>query len=326
MSRYTSSVILRRTLLFTLAAASAGCLDYTIETTVYPDGTGERVQRMDVTRNDDFHLPGPVFRALTLATPERGWTHSTEIDPDGDTTWTFHRRTNVRSLADWSSPDRSVLILGTTPERSEARVGYVRLGDVVFRSNIQVATTRGSDGKSTVTYRESLMWDNAADAIVEFILRDLDQILKTRYPRLADGERGQIVGFARARIWVAGEEGLFHGENEDEAIARAVESTAEHGVKIIRARYPAAGPDVLREVMEDLLDLENEASGRLFQETLPGLNLGFNTSVVFRLRLPGRVTTTNAESRDGEVLEWTFSPLDDLAAPIEVFAESVIGS
>ena len=59
-----------------------------------------------------------------------------------------------------------------------------------------------------------------------------------------------------------------------------------------------------------------------------GLSLsvkGLNTSVVFRLNLPGTVSTTNASGRDGTTLTWKFSPLDKLTSPVEIFAESVVG-
>jgi hypothetical protein len=319
----TTRRILRTTALAALLLGPAACLDYTIETTVNPDGSGVRVERMEVTRNDDAGITGDELRALTLATPERGWT--SRVDEDGDTTWVFERTRTLRDLGAWSAATGDPLILGTIPAKAETRLGYVRLGDVQFRSSIQVGVSRRSDGTSLVSYREAFVWDHAADALVEFTLRDLDGILKSRYARLTDAERGSIVGYARARIWVAGDEGLFFGENEEEAIARAVESTAEHAVKVMRVRYPDADTDVVRQVMSDLLELDDDQTERLFLEALPGLNLGFNTSVVFRLTLPGRVTSSNADGRDGNVLEWKFSPLDDLMGPVEVFAESIIG-
>ena len=308
-----------------LALGLTGCLDYTVETTLLADGTGSRVERMEITRNSDFDLSEAAFRALTRTTPERGWKRSHKVDSDGDTTWILERKADVRRLSDWADPARSVLILGTTPEKAQQRVGYVKLGDVVFRSSIQVSVSHRSDGTSLVTYRESFLWDQAADALVEFLLTDLDRTLRERYPRLNDAERGAIVGFARARFWVAGDEGLFFGENEDEAIAEAAERTAEQAVKIVRVRYPEADADELRTIVSRLLHDQDNQVSRLFEETLPGMNLGFNTSMVFRLTLPGSVTTTNAPKREGNTLEWEFSPLDDLTTPKEIFGEAVVG-
>jgi hypothetical protein len=188
-----------------------------------------------------------------------------------------------------------------------------------------VAVAHRSDGTTLVTYRESFLWDQAADALVESLVQDLDGTLAQRYPRLTGAERASILGFARARIWVAGDEGLFTGENESEAIARAADKTAEQAVKIVRVHYPEAKSDTLRQIVADLLDDKDERISRIFEETLPGLNLGLNTSVVFRLTLPGTVSTTNAPERDGNTLSWTFSPLDNLTGPVEVFAESVVG-
>ncbi|GMV03836.1 MAG: hypothetical protein AMXMBFR53_01180 [Gemmatimonadota bacterium] len=301
-----------------------GCLDYTIETTLREDGTGARVERMEVTRNSDFDLPAADFRVLTRSRG-RGWTPGTRVDSDGDTTWVLERRNDIGRLGEWADPSRGTLILGALPSKADERVGYVRLGDVAFRSSIQVGVTRRSDGTSMVSYRESFLWDQAADALVEFILQSLDRSLRARYSRLTEGERGSVLGFARARIWVAGEEGLFFGENEDEAIARAAEQTAAQAVKIVRVRYPEATADELREMIATIMSLEDGAVERLFVELLPGLNLAFNTKMVFRLTLPGTVGTTNAQHRSGNTLEWEFSPMDNLTKPLEVFAEAVVG-
>lgn len=318
----------RSRILGTVASAVAllgatGCLDYTIETTLQADGTGVRVERMEVKRNDDFSLPVADFRAVTLS-QGRGWTEATRVDADGDTTWVLERRTDLRRLGEWSDPARRPLILGVLPSRADERMGYVRLGDVVFRSSTQVGITRRSDGTSVVSYRESFLWDQAADVIVEFVLAGADKALRDRYPRLTEVERGTVLGFARARLWVAGEEGLFTSENEEEAIARAAETTAEHAEKVVRARYPEVTTEALRELFAAVMALEGEELERLFEDRLPGLNLGFNTQVVFRLTLPGTVTATNGARVEGGVLEWTFSPLDRLTEPVEVFAEAVV--
>jgi hypothetical protein len=316
--------VLRAPALAMLALGLAGCMDYTFETTLEPDGSGVRVERMEVTRHDDLPLSEAEFRALTGATPDEGWGVTTRVDEDGDTTWVFERRREIDELAGWSDLSSRTLIVGTTPDQAAHRLGYVRLGDVAFRSSIQVGVARQSDGTSLVTYRERFLWDHVADAIVEFMLRDLEGALQTRYPDLTATDRGAIVGFARARLWIAGEEGLFFGENQDEAVTRAVERTTAHALKIVRVRDPGADGDELRALLTDLLAAQDEEAERLFAQTLPGLNLGFNTSVVFRLTLPGRITTTNTGRRDGNTLEWRFSPLDDITSPIEVFAEAVI--
>lgn len=307
-----------------LALGLAGCMDYTFETTLEPDGSGVRVERMEVTRHDDLPLSEAEFRALTGATPDEGWGVTTRVDEDGDTTWVFERRREIHALAGWSDPSSRTLIVGTTPDRAGHRLGYVRLGDVAFRSSIQVGVARQSDGTTLITYRERFFWDHVTDVVVEFMLRDLEGALETRYPDLTASERAAIMGFARACLWTAGEEGLFFGENEEEAVARAVERIATHALKFVHTRHARADGDELRALLTDLLAVQNEEAERLFAQTLPGLNLGFNTSMVFRLTLPGRITTTNTARRDGNTLEWRFSPLDDITSPIEVFAEAVV--
>lgn len=306
-----------------LSLGMGGCLDYTFETTVRADGTGVRVQRMELTRNEDLDMSADEVRALTLAAPAGGWRTSTRVDEDGDTVWVVERTRPVQSLSGWSELTRDPLILGTTPDRANKRLGYVRLGDVMFRSSIQVGVSRRSDGTSLVSYRESFLWDQAADAVVEFMIRDLDAFLQERYPRLTESDRSSVVGYARARMRVASEE--LGGDDEDEVLEAAVDGIAQNALKIVRVRYADVDAQALRTEMAGILTLEDGQAERLFQETLPGLNLGFNTNVVFRLTLPGRVTVTNAHRRDGNTLEWEFSPLDELTGTVEVFAEAELG-
>ncbi len=43
------------------------------------------------------------------------------------------------------------------------------------------------------------------------------------------------------------------------------------------------------------------------------------------LHMPGRVTWTNAQEREGETLIWEIGPLETLATPVEIVAESLGG-
>ncbi len=50
-----------------------------------------------------------------------------------------------------------------------------------------------------------------------------------------------------------------------------------------------------------------------------------STEIHFRLTMPGRIITSNADERDGGTLIWKLSPIDALVDPVEIFAESVVG-
>jgi hypothetical protein len=304
--------------------ATSGCLDYTIDTTVRADGSGVRSERMEVTRNDDFDLPPEALLTLTRSGATEGWRPSMEIQADGDTTWIQERQRSFGSPSSWAATGESVVLLGALPERADDRLGLVRLGDVRLRSAIQVRSARGSDGSTSISYRESFVWDDAAAVMVEFLIRDVDHSLRERYPRVPELERGGILGFARARVRDAGEAGLFFDENTADLVARAVDDISTHALRVIRVYHEDARQATIAEIFSEAFSFDDEDSSRLFTELLPGLNLAFNTSVVFRLTMPGSVTTTNAGTRDGSVLEWEFSPLDDLRGPIEIYAESVI--
>ena len=107
----------------------------------------------------------------------------------------------------------------------------------------------------------------------------------------------------------------------------------QQGLEIIRQRHPRAQAEVLAHQLlrgmgilsdEGESDAEEEFEERLVA-TFPGFTLGINSSITFRLNMPGRITSSNAHDEDGSTLVWEFSPADALTAPIVVVAESVVG-
>ena len=81
----------------------AGCVEYTIETTVNPDGSGLRTERMEATEDPDVGVVAPEsFLELMYAGEAYGWSHREEVDDDGDTYHVFQRRTEVADLPSWS--------------------------------------------------------------------------------------------------------------------------------------------------------------------------------------------------------------------------------
>lgn len=317
---------LRRALALPLLALGlTGCTDYAIETTLNPDGGGLRVERIRVSENEDVEASPSDYPVVMHTTAGEGWTHRVEVDADGDTLQVFDRRLSVRDLASWSDLSGSFKIDGTTPEKANRRFGYVRLGDVRFRNALRVGRGEMSDGTRTYTFRETFTWENALDALVEFYMTELDRAVAARYPALSEGQRGEIVGFARARYWVAiEEEGLFDDEgNEDQVLTEVARRTSERGVRVVRVRYPDAAEESLVELLGQVLRDEDRLIS--FAREMPGLDLALNANVVFRLNMPGRVTDSNAHEREGTTLVWEFGPGDAFRAPVEVYAESVVG-
>ena len=306
-----------------LAFGPLACTDYLIETTLNPDGSGLRVERIEVSENDDVEASAADYTLVMHTTQEEGWTHGVRVDSDGDTVQVFDRRVPVTNLSFWSRLSDRFKIDGTTPAKAGARLGYVTLGDVGFRNAVRVGRGEVSDGTTTFSYRETFTWTRAVDALVEFFMVELDEALADRYPLLSQVERGQMVGFARARYWVALEEGLLGDDSdEDQMLTEAARRTAEQAVKTVRVRYPSAEEDGLEGLFKEVL-LDDDRFLALTRE-LPGLDLAFNANVVFRLNLPGTVTDSNAHKRDGATLVWEFGPADALMTPVEIYAESVV--
>jgi hypothetical protein len=262
-----------------------------------------------------------------FATERHFWTHDRQVGEDGDTVHVLQRQTSVRNLASWDDLSDVIRIAGTTPARAQATLGYVSLGDVQFRNTVRVERGEASGGGTSFSFRETFRWDNGFDALAEFLIGYFDRTLENRYPRLSARQRGEIVGFARAQLWAAMEDGLLEagGDEEKRLWARVIEGTAGHAIKIVRLRYPNEDETFMKNALEQLYTGDDDEIVAFFEEIVPGLNLGLNTNIVFRLTMPGRVTSSNAQDTDGNTLVWEFGPTDALASPVELFAESVVG-
>jgi hypothetical protein len=303
-----------------------GCVEYTIETTVRPDGSGVRVERMDAQEDENVSVTSGDFTELMAVSGARGWTHRRDVSDEGDSIHVFERRRDIPGLDAWADLTGQVRIAGAPRRASETRVGYVTLGDVGFSNQVLVVTGMGSDGSRAYTYRETFSWDNAVDVLVEFFMERVDRTLGARYPTLSGRERGEIVGFARARLWHAMDAGLIGAADslETRLISQVIDHTVRHGLKIVRLRYPDEGPDFLQRALNQLYEGSDEWLEEILENQVPGLNLAFNTGIEFRLTMPGRVTDTNAHRRDGNTLVWEFGPTDAMPGDIQVFARSVV--
>ncbi|MFC1576030.1 hypothetical protein ACFL5A_05250 [Gemmatimonadota bacterium] len=317
---------LKLTTLTLPALGMLGCVEYTIETTLNPDGSGVRVERMDVWENDDLQMSPADFSEIMSAGEGSRWNHSQEVDEDGEDIQVLRRQTRVRDLASWSDLSDQVRIRATLPEEAASTVGYVTLGDVRFRNTVLVGTGTVSDGSTSYTFRETFGWELGVDILGEYLMTNFDRTLRAKYPDLSDLERGQVVGFARARFWAAVDQGyLTDDEAEDRLQAEAISKTTEQAIKLVRVRYPREDEDFMTNALTQLYNGEGELFESFFNETVPGLNLAFNTEFKIRLNMPGRITHSNAHHRDGTTLVWEVGGLEALANPIEIYAESVVG-
>jgi len=312
--------------LLLLALGAGGCVEYTIETTLNPDGSGVRAETLAVEENDEFSLSREAFSNLMYAGPEHGWTEREAAAGSGDTLGVLNRTTQVRDLASWSRLNNQVRMAGALPIDTESTVGLVTLGDIELRNSIRVGTGSMSDGSTSYTFRETFAWEKAVDALGEYVISNFDQVLGIKYPALSPRERGEIIGLARARYWVAVDGGLLTDDGpEDQLTAEAVEKTAEQAIKIVRLRYPQEGPEFLTDALTQAYEDDDSGFETFLKETVPGLNLAINTEIIIRLNMPGRVINSNAHERDGTTLVWKFGALDAMATPVEIFAESVVG-
>ena len=321
----------KRTSLIMLAIATlglGGCIEYTVETTLNADGSGLRREKMVVADADNpgYEISIDEFEQVTgVIAGARGWAHGVEVNGE-DTTEVFNRETRVRKLAGWEDLTRSLHFAGATTVNMDTRVGYVKLGDVHFWNTVKVETGRVGDATS-YTYREIFEWENALDALVEYMMGLVETKVLAEYPDLPDEAVAEIVGTARGQVWAAIDQGLFEfgGEEEERMIQSVVDRTAIQATRIVRQSYPDAGEEFFRDMLTEIYDDEADKLGDFIDDKLHGFNVAGSTEIHFRLRMPGRIITSNAAERDGGTLIWKFSPMDALVDPVEVFAESVVG-
>ena len=326
MSQNTKSPGIKLLTLILPAIWLTGCVEYTIESTVNPDGSGIRVEQMDVSAQDEVEVSPDDFPSLMHAGEEDGWSHTEEVDDDGDTYHRFQRRTVVDDLASWSDLNDRVRISGAILDKAGSQIGYVTLGEVRFRNTVHVRRAADSDGDISFAYRETFTWEKAVDALAEFFMAELEETFVARYPRLSSEEVGQVVGFARARFWVAVDEGLFSGDgDEDQLMSEVAHRTAQQALNIVRLHYPEERSESVTDLLLGILVESDDRLVAFLEDELPGLNIALNSEIIFRLNMPGRVTDSNAHERDGTTLVWEFGPGDALHAPVEIFAESVVG-
>lgn len=315
-------------LVFFSLVGLSGCIDYTVKTTVNPDGSGLRSVRVEATdagRLADFKLSPRDFTELMFFSEREGWVHETHV-ASGDTTQVFRLEKRMNDLSSWFDLSDEIRIAGVPPASSGSSLGYLTLGDVQFRNRVWVRMGENADGNASFSYQEQFLWENGIDAILEFILEGLERSVREAYPRLSERDRGEILGFARASLWSAVEDGLLDssGDEQDHLLKRAMDRTAVQGIKVVRRQYPAAREEPLKQRLAAFSEEWGADVEAEFDQTLPGISLAMNSQISFRLKLPGRVTTTNAHEREGETLVWEFSPIDALTAPIVILAESVV--
>lgn len=307
-----------------------GCIDYTIETTLEPDGSGTRSVRMDVTdpsKLGSYGLSAQEFREVMHVPEAQGWEHAVELNSKGDTVHVFRQEQRLPALPSWSEMDGQIGISLVPPSSDRPKLGYLDPHDVFFQNRIWVRLEGIGEESRTLSYQEHFLWEKGTDAMVEFILTAMERSLQEAYPRVSSRERGEILGSARANLWSAIENGaLDAGGGEDERFWRqVVDRTTAHALPVVRGHYPQVREDSLRARLDFMSEEVESGLSEEWDRTLPGISLAFNTSIHVSLTMPGRITSTNAHGRDGNTLSWDFSPGDAFTAPVVLVAESQVG-
>lgn len=305
---------------------AAGCTDITVRTTLHPDGGGQRWEEKRVSHNaeNSASVSHEEYVYLMDVGEENGWTHTTRMEED--TVHVFQREHRVPDLTGWSRLDGTIRITGATKANADVRVGNAVLGEGRFSNRVRVGRGTTSDGRRTFTYRESFYWEHGADPLVEYVARDFTDSVAAMYAPLDSERRGQLIGLVRGGLWAAIDRGFAGGRSEadeDELLETFIRRTVDEVVKTLRPDRP----DMARGAFEATLRgrVADEERVLAWADSLyPGFELATDTSIEFRLLMPGRVTASNADRVEGDTLVWKFGPEDALARPFEIHAESIM--
>ncbi|UCF19681.1 MAG: hypothetical protein JSU87_17485 [Gemmatimonadota bacterium] len=308
--------------------ASWGCVEYTVETTINPDGSGLRSETMEVDENEDvdFKVSADQFRVLMHVDEAAGWKYEKATDDEGKVLHVLRRQTEVGDLTRWSSLDRRIHISAATSGSRGAAVGDPRYSNVAFWNRIEVRHSQSADGK-TFSYRERFYWENLMGVLIDLELERFKRSLTSRFPDLDPELRGELIGLAKGGLWTTAQQGRWDMGEADRA--RAFQPLSDHlveeALRLARTQYANADESFFGEAFRDLFvgDVDDEEVGRFLEEKLPGVMLAGNSELVLRLSMPGQILESNAHERDGSTLVWKFSPWDAIVKPVEPYAESI---
>lgn len=308
-----------------LAALPAllGCHEMTVSTWLEVDGSGARHIEIVAEQDEgDDELTIEQYTALMNVTKERGWTHElrTQMASSGRKKLYHHfrRDTAIDELDGWAEQSGVVDVQG-----SDAESGFQ---NVRFRNAVEVSTGV-AQSRRTITYRERFYWDGFVDALADFQLERLRDTLQKSYPKLEPESVGSILGVVRAGLWSAVEDGILSmGDFERSQRFRRLRNwTLGFCMDKIHEAYPGASDDRMDAFLHRVFVDRDADDDELFDERALGATLASVLEITVKLEMDGVVVETNADSRDGNVLVWTFKGEDAIAAPVELFARAEIG-
>jgi hypothetical protein len=292
-----------------MTLAFAGCqLSYDIETTLGPDGSGDRTVTLE-THPGEFAGAGVTVeqvRTLFGLEEARGWRAAPRPDDDE---LAFICQQQVRDLEGWSALDCAVEIRGALVEGP--------LADVRFREEVTVETGHGPGGR-TLTYRATYRWDRLKEVLMNRIVGHFDAAVARRYAFLDKVQRAELRGLLAGHLAVV----LLAETGEscslaDEAITASFMDLAG---PIVRAARPTADLAPLAEIVR-----ETGEGDWLFAD-LPGVQLAALGAVEVRVTLPGEVLETDGDQVDARTVRWEFGIEQVLREPVTIRAHAAVAT
>ncbi len=293
----------------------AGCWQYEIGVTIYPDGSGSRTLRLQANPDDlqeESADTADFIRLFNLST-EAGWTMERQREPGAQQEiLIFTRRSQPASLGDWRHLSGDVRIQGTLePGPNEA---------VAFTNVISIEAGAGANLR-TYTYREQFTWTGLREIIIARQAEGFFNRLHSSYPFLSGEDRLELTGLLAGAMLATVE--LEASSKEPEGVAEALGHAVEAHVKdVIRRHDPGAACTDVGQIAKDALTGADKDLEAFLHEKLPGAYLAGATSIELRVMMPGRIVDTNADRVEDRTACWSLDAWDALVRPVEPYARS----
>ncbi|HSG29478.1 MAG TPA: hypothetical protein VLA34_13445 [Candidatus Krumholzibacterium sp.] len=311
-----------------LLICASGCNEYRAEVKVLPDGSGTRAVRLSVSIDTDSGEKPDIetIRSLLSLDGPAGWKRVTESPSDrpaepGDApdrasdadSEVFLCEQSAGGPGDWARMSGDISIRGTLQEGKG--------NDVRLTNRISVDRSAG-DGKTVLTYRETLEWKGLKAFVLDYVSDRHVRDVVSLFPGMSPVDRAELKGLAAGHFGIVFDQ-VDDDELYDSLLPDLASSLLETSIEIIGRSGPVSGEEALKESIDNLVYDRDNSFDRFLETSLPGADMAFSSELVLTLSMPGKIVETNGEiSEDQHSVSWKVGLLDPFTGPVEMYAVS----
>lgn len=267
-----------------------GCYEYRVDVTVNEDGTGRR--HMEV----DSRAPASGSGRHTMPVSGEGWRVTMATGGDGAAVHRHSKEQAVDLLEGWRNAG-GLIVMGNADSPSR------------LVADCRVERIEGADGARLV-YRETVHWLHIREDVADHVGRSYARAIRQQFPALPDSVVSELRGVIVAGMVMSWDQMV--AAQDDAELSDRVESQF---VELARGRVARAGlgRELADAVAESTRDWDSYEG---LEESLPGLDVCVQSSLVLTVTMPRPITGGNADTVDGNVATFRVDLLETLARPV----------